>query len=49
MYCRELFDAGWPMESSHSAKLIAGGVNYCSLLRFDKVSDEIKPHITFKI
>ena len=49
MYCRELFDAGWPMESSRSAKLIAGGVNYCSLRRFDKVPDEIKPHVTFKI
>ena len=53
MYCRELFDAGWPMESSRSAKLIAGGVNcsgqIISLRRFDKVSDEIKPHITFKI
>ena len=48
MYCRELCDACWPMESSHSAKLIAGGVN-CSLQRFDKVSDEIKPHITFNI
>ena len=48
MYCRELFDTGWPIESSCSAKLIAGGVN-CSgqiipLRRFDKVSDEIKPH-----
>ena len=34
-------------------KLIAGGVNcsgqIISLRRFDKVSDEIKPHITFKI
>ena len=48
MYYRELCDACWPMESSHSTKLIAGGVN-CSLQRFDKVSDEIKPHITFKI
>ena len=53
MYCGELFDAGWPIESSHSAKLIAGGVNcsgyIISLRRFDKVSDEIKPDITFKI
>ena len=48
MYFRELFDTGWPMESSCSAKLIAGGVNcsgqIISLRRFDKVSDEIKPH-----
>ena len=48
MHCRELCDAYGPMESSHSAKLIAGRVN-CSSQRFDKVSDEIKPHITFKI
>ena len=48
MYCSDLFDTGWPMESSCSAKLIAGGVNcsgqIISLRRFDKVSDEIKPH-----
>ena len=48
MYYRELCDTCWAMESTHSAKLIAGGVN-CSLQRFDKVSDEIKPHIMFKI
>ena len=48
MYCTDLFDTGWPIESSRSAKLIAGGVNcsgqIISLRRFDKVSDEIKPH-----
>ena len=48
MYCKELFDTGWPMESSRSAKLIAGGVNcsgqITSLRQFDKVSDEIKPY-----
>ena len=48
MYCRDLFDTGWPIESSRSAKLIAGGVNcsgqIISLRRFDKVLDEIKPH-----
>ena len=40
--------AGLYLESSCSAKLIAGGVNcsgqIISLRRFDKVSDEIKPH-----
>ena len=48
IYCSELFDTSWPVESSCSAKLIAGGVNcsgqIISLRRFDKVSDEIKPH-----
>ena len=48
MYCRELLDTGWPIESSRSAKLIVGGVNcsgqIISLRRFDKKSDEIKPH-----
>ena len=48
MYCRELLDTGWPIESSRSAKLIASGVNcsgqIISLRRFDKKSDEIKPH-----
>ena len=48
MYCRELFDTGWPMESSHSAKLIAGGVKGCGqnhlFATFDKVPDEIKLH-----
>ena len=48
MYCRELFDTGWPRGSSRSVKLIAGGVNcsgqIISLRQFDKVSDEIKPY-----
>ena len=48
MYCSELFDTGWPTESSGSAKLIAGRVNcsgqIISLRRFARVSDEIKPH-----
>ena len=49
MYCRELFDTGWPMESSCSAKLIAGGVKCCGqnnhlFATFDKVPNEIKLH-----